>query len=94
MSVLTFLIRMTLVATKSCTYKNLSWMCLVSFETPSLVAMVFAELESVWIVIVTFPSKQDSVRKFTIPSASATPEPMAYSSASPELVAIEPCVRL
>ena len=69
-------------------------MCLVSLETPILVAMALADDESVCTVIVTLFNKQLSCNKFTMPSASATPDPIAYSSASPELVAIDPCVLL
>ena len=65
----------------------------MSFEVPNLVAIVFAADESVYTFSDTRFAKQASSKKFRIPSASATPEPIAYSSASPELIAMAACVR-
>ena len=80
--------------TNSCTYRNLSSTCLVFLLVPNLVAMLFPAVLSVWTVMLTDFANLASVIRLRMYSASLVPCPMAYSSASPELSAIVPCVLL
>ena len=54
--------------------------------------MALADVESVCTYNVVLSDSFDYCRKFDMPSDSAVPLPIAYSSASPELVAMELCV--
>ena len=65
-------------------------MIFVFLDRPSLVAMEFADDESVNTVIVICCMKPRLKRKFTMPSHSATPVPIAYSSDSSAEVAMGP----
>ena len=67
-------------------------MCLVDFDTPILVLIAFADDESVCTFSAVFVPSLVSCKKLIVPSASEVPLPIAYSSASAELVAIVACV--
>ena len=77
-----------------CRPKGISVLCFVFLLVPNLVAMLLPAVESVCTVMFTDFASFASVIRFLTNSASLVPCPIAYSSASPELRAIVPCVLL